>query len=269
MLPPALLMPRAPVRRGREAELAGVEDAVGVEGRLEAPQNVEPRAERTGQEAGAVEPDAVMVADGGAVRQRGVGHGVPGLAVVALAPFGVALGAAPAEGEVEAGAVGVGVGLVGRRGQGSLDRLERADDLVEEAGQRGPGARHLGGVDDDPAAPQWGQRRDVVAVTEPALDQVGVERLRAAPRWRTRRRRSQRGRQDGGIGLVEDDEDVGVGLLEVAGRLRLVVEAQDGRRRAAAQDPAAGLEAGREGGEAEGAAAPAPAGGGGCGAGPR
>ena len=59
--------------------------------------------------------------------------------------------------------------------------------------------------------------------------------------------------QDVGIGLVEDDEDVGVAQLEVPFRLGLVVEAQDGRGGAPAQDPAAGLQAFGEGREAEGA----------------
>ncbi len=116
--------------------LPGIEDAVGIEGRLEASEHLEAGAQRPGQEAGAVEPDAMVVADGGTVRQGRIGHGVPGLPVVALPPFVVAIGPASAEREVEAGAVRVGVGLVGRRRQGPVDRLERADHLVEEAGER-------------------------------------------------------------------------------------------------------------------------------------
>ena len=190
-------------------------------------------------------------------------------AVVALAPLGVAVGAAPAEREVEAGAVGVGVGLVGRRGQGAVDRLERADHVVEEAGERGPRTRDLGRVDDDAAAPQRRQRGDVVAVAEPTLDQVGVERMRAGLGRALVVDDREGAGQDVGVGLVEDDEDVGVGLLEVAGRLGLVVEAQDGRRGAAAQDPAAGLEAGREGRRTRRRGVPGPAAAGGCAGGPR
>ena len=55
------------------------------------------------------------------------------------------------------------------------------------------------------------------------------------------------------VGLVEHNEDVGVAVLEVPLRLRLVVQAQDRRRRAATEDHAAGLESGGEGREAEGA----------------
>ena len=79
----------------------------------------------------------------------------------------------------------------------------------------------------------------------------------------------QRGGQQGGVGLVEHDEHVGVGLLEVAVRLGLVVEAEHGRRGAPPQDPAAGLEAGGEGREAEGAALLGRRAAGGCGGGPR
>ena len=56
------------------------------------------------------------------------------------------------------------------------------------------------------------------------------------------------------VRLVEDDEDVGLALLEVPVRLRLVVEAEDGRSRAAAQDLPARVEAGGEAGEPERAA---------------
>ena len=90
-----------------------------------------PRAR--GQEARAVQPDAVVVADGRIVRQGGVDDHVPGLAVVALTPFGIALGPAPAEGEIEARPVGIGVRLVGRRGQRPFDPLQRSHHLLEEA----------------------------------------------------------------------------------------------------------------------------------------
>ena len=101
--------------------LPGLRMPLGSKVALRPRQDVEAGAQRPGQEAGAVEPDAMVVADGGPVGQGGVGHRVPGLAVVALPPFGVALGPAPAEGEVEAGTVGIGVGLVGRRRQRAVD----------------------------------------------------------------------------------------------------------------------------------------------------
>ena len=69
-------------------------------------------------------------------------------------------------------------------------------------------------------------------------------RRRRSAGWPTRMSR---------VGLVEHDEDVGVAVLEVPLGLRLVVEAKDRRRCAAAEDHAAGLEAGGEGREAEGA----------------
>ena len=141
---------------------------------------------------------------------------------------------------------------MGGRGQGAVDPLERADHLVEEVGQHRPGTRHLGGVDDDAAAPQWRQRRDVVAVTQPPLDQALVQRLRPRLGGALLVDDLERGRQDVEVGLVEDDEDVGVAQFEVPIRLRLVVEAEDGGRGAAAQDPAARIEAGGEGREAEG-----------------
>ena len=69
-------------------------------------------------------------------------------------------------------------------------RLQRADDLVEEAGERRPRAGDLGGVDDDAAPPQRRQGRDVVAVPQPPLDQARRRAGARRPRSRTRRRRS-------------------------------------------------------------------------------
>ena len=59
--------------------------------------------------------------------------------------------------------------------------------------------------------------------------------------------------EDVEVGLVEHDEDIGVAQIEVPLRLGLVVQAQDGRRRAPAQNPAARLQPGGEAREAEGA----------------
>ena len=53
-----------------EAELAGVQDAVRVEGVLHRLQHAEPVAERLGHEAGAVQADAVMVAQRAARREH-------------------------------------------------------------------------------------------------------------------------------------------------------------------------------------------------------
>ena len=60
--------------------------------------------------------------------------------------------------------------------------------------------------------------------------------------------------EDVEIRLVENDEDVGVALVEVPFRLRLVVEAQDRRGRAAAENSAARLQAFGEAREPEGSA---------------
>src|ERR1700735_4025356 len=109
-----------PEGRG-EAELPRVEDPDRVEALFEAGEDVESRTEGARQEAGPVEPDAVMMADGRAVGQGGVGHDIPGLPVVALPPVGVALRSPPGKGEVEAGAVRVGVRLMGRGGQRPVD----------------------------------------------------------------------------------------------------------------------------------------------------
>ncbi len=62
----------------------------------------------------------------------------------------------------------------------------------------------------------------------------------------------QGGIDDAGVGLVQHDQDVGVGEVEGPGRLGGVVEAEDGRGGPATEDAPAGVEAGRERGEPEG-----------------
>ena len=175
-------------------------------------------------------------------------------AVVALAPLGVALGAAPGEGEVEAGAVGVGVGLVGRGGQGPSIGLERADDLVEEAGERRPRARDLGGVDHDAgrarAGPGPRRRCGARASARPVATSSGCAPASAVHSVVDDRQRGRRAAP--GSASSSTMRTLVSPLLEVPLRLGLVVEAQHRRRGAPAQDPAAGLEAGGERGEAEG-----------------
>src|SRR6185437_8341116 len=114
-----------------------VEDSDRVESRLEPHQEIEARAQGSWEKPGPVEADAVMMTDGRPARQGGVGHGVPGLMVVALSPLVIALGPPTGEGEVQAGAVRVGVRLVGRCGQGSVDCGKGRHDLFEEAGKGG------------------------------------------------------------------------------------------------------------------------------------
>ena len=61
--------PRRWSEGGGETELPGVQDAGRVEGGLESLEDLESRSERTGEEARAVQPDAVVVADGGSMRE--------------------------------------------------------------------------------------------------------------------------------------------------------------------------------------------------------
>src|SRR5687768_15280741 len=68
-----------------EAELAGVEDAVWIERGFERDEHVEARAERVGEEARPVQADAVVMAQRGAVRERGAHPDVVHRVVVTLA----------------------------------------------------------------------------------------------------------------------------------------------------------------------------------------
>ena len=132
--------------------------------------------------------------------------------------------------------------------------FERADHLVEESGERRPRARDLGRVDHDAATPQGRQRGDVVAVTQPPVHQAGIQRLRPGLGRALGVDDPHGAGEDVEVGLVEHNEDVGVALVEVPFRLRLVVEPQHRRGCATAEDPAARLEALGEGREPEGSA---------------
>ena len=123
--------------------------------------------------------------------------------------------------------------------------LSVVDDLVVEAGQRGPLARDLGRVDHDAGAPQRRQGRDVVAVPSQRSTSATSSGLRAGLRAALVVDDGHGAGEHVGVGLVEHDEHVGVALLEVALRLGLVVEAQHGGRGAAAHDAPARLEARR------------------------
>src|SRR5271169_2092231 len=73
----------AQLAEGRgEAELAGIEDAAGIEGLLHRGQNVEGGTERWCHEGRPVDPDAVVVADGPAVGDHAVHDPLPGRPVV-------------------------------------------------------------------------------------------------------------------------------------------------------------------------------------------
>ena len=76
---------------GRQAELARVEDATGVEGGLGRGQDVEGGPERLGDVAAPVEPHPVVMAERAALRQDGALAGVPQVAVVRITPVRVDL----------------------------------------------------------------------------------------------------------------------------------------------------------------------------------
>src|SRR3954451_1427328 len=92
-----------------QAQLARVEDAVRVEGRLHRHQHVERGTEGLAHEPGPVETDAAVVAERAAPLEHGPRADIPPVPVVAAPLFETHF---PAEGEVQAGAVAVGVGQV-------------------------------------------------------------------------------------------------------------------------------------------------------------
>ena len=125
-------------------------------------------------------------------------------------------------------------------------------DGVVEAGQRRPAAGDLHGVDDHAGPPQRRQRRDVVAVGEPPVDEAVVEHGGTGALGVDH---GQGGVDQGRVGLVEHDQDVGVGPVEGAARLGGVVEAEDGRGGTPAEDAPTGVETIGERREPEGPAA--------------
>ena len=164
---------RSPKGEGRP-ELARVEDAGGVEGGLERREDVEGRSEGVGQEARPVEADAVVVADRRPVavsprrspRPRPGGSRPPARPGPVPASAPVRRGRRPGEGEVEAGAVDVGVGLVGRGHQRALERLR---------GRRPPRRPGPGRTDQRPAI-------STVSTTMPARHSGAGPRRRCGAR---------------------------------------------------------------------------------------
>ena len=152
---------------------------------------------------------------------------------------GGAVGHAAGEGEVQAGAVDVGVGLVGRGRQGAVDGLEGGDTALVQPGApssgprsrwcrrrsrpgtEGPGPRRrCGAPSTAPPAP----RRASVAAAHSASTTAMVASSRPGSAS-SRTMRTQWSRH-----------------VEVAGGLGVVVEAQHGGRGAPAQDAPARLE---------------------------
>ena len=163
--------------------------------------------------------------------------GVPRGAVVRLA---LALGRLAREREVETRAVGVRVALVRGRDHRVLDRANRRGRLLVHGGQRAPRRRDLHRVDDEAAADQRFERRHVVAVLHPVLDERDVERVAG----RALLVDDATGRLDDvRVAFVEHEQHVRVAGLVVAVGLDRVVEAQHGGRRAALDDPPHRVEA--------------------------
>ena len=146
--------------RRRQAELAGVEDAVRVERVLHRLQHVEAGAERLAHEPAAVEADAVVVAERAAVREhrararRPTRRGSTASRSSSRRPA--------REREVEAGAVGVRVALVRRRGQRVLapPRIAAVAALVDRRAASRHGAGDLHRVDDEAARGSAPRARD-------------------------------------------------------------------------------------------------------------
>ena len=96
-------------------------------------EDVEAVAERVVHEAGAVQADAVVVAQRAA---RGEDRPLPGVPRGAVVGLALVLRRLPREREVEAGAVGVRVALVRRRDERVLDLAQRADRPFVDRGER-------------------------------------------------------------------------------------------------------------------------------------
>ena len=211
--------PAGPRRRGRGARACpGLRMPRGSRASFTATSTSKARAEGVGHEPAPVDADAVVVADGSAVGPHRVHDDAPGRGVVPLGPRirGVVdsavarrrrLGHAAGEGEVEAGAVDVGVATGGPRRPGCRrSPCSAATHGVVERGQRRPAAprsrwcrprcrrgtaapgprRRCGAPPTAPRAPRRGAPRR-------AGGALGVDD-------------GQRGVEEAGVGLVEDDE---------------------------------------------------------------
>ena len=163
-------------------------------------------------------PDAVVVADGAAVGAHRLHDRTPGARCSTARPRrrrppcrpvqgGAAgpVGPAPGEGEVETGAVHIGVATGGPTPPGCPRCPQGGDAVVVEAGQRRPARRDLDGVDHDPGPVQRGQGRHVVAVPHPPLDDGQVE-VGGARRRALGVHHGQGGVEQAGIGFVEHDQ---------------------------------------------------------------
>ena len=119
----------------------------------------------------------MMVGDGTAVASRRAHDFLPRAPVVVLGPLVVGrVRSAPCESEVEASAVEIGVRLVGRGGETTVDAVQAIERVAVERRELRPRGGHFDRVDDDPGPRDRGKSRDVVSVPEPGLDKGIGER---------------------------------------------------------------------------------------------
>ena len=113
--------------------------------------------------------------------------------------------------------------LVCRRDDRARDAEDRLAAPLVDARQVAPPSGDLHRVDDDAAAREGLERRDVVAVLEPAVEQTVVERF--GRRALVGDDRHGRG-DEPGVGLVEHEQDRAVAGLIAAVGLGAVVQAE-------------------------------------------
>jgi hypothetical protein len=234
--------PKGP-RRARACRGSGCR--CRVEGLASPPEHVEGRPRAAGRKRERLSPMPWWWLIAAPCGQRGTGHRRPTPAGSSRRPAtrrrpSGPLGASAGEREVQAGAVGVGVGLVGRGGQRAVEVLQR----VEHRHRRGSGSARPTNRRPRPCRPRCrpataapARRRRSGA--QPPLDQAVVEAVTAPasvahssstistgwpPRVRDQLRRARRGT------LVSPCSKFRSGL-------RLVVEAEHRRRGSPAQDP--------------------------------
>src|SRR5271165_4657275 len=121
------------------------------------------------------------------------------------------IGPETGEGEVEAGPLEVSVRLM-RRGSEDPWRIRKCRQRpVVDASEGPPGGGDLDCVDDDPGPGDRLERRRVVALSEPSLDEADVEGLGGLTLLRENLHRRV---DNQGVAFVESDEDVAVWKVE-------------------------------------------------------
>jgi len=150
----------------------------------------------------------------------------PRLAVVTLAPGVVALRSAPAKSKIQHAPSEYACDWCADAA--SVPSMAWSEPITSSnnPGSAAP-VRRSRRVDHNAGPPEWRQGRDVVAMTS----QRSTRATRARPHQprRTRHRRRRGWRRGGRVCFIEHDQEVGVGLVKVAARLGLVVEAEHSR----------------------------------------